>query len=346
MDQTSASSTPLEEVAGRASQHAVTAFELLGDETRLAIMLALWEADDPLVEGPPDPTETCAVSFSELRDRVGIRQGAQFNYHLDKLVDEFVHKTADGYELTQAGRVVVRMVVAAAGFEEESLAPTEIDLDCPNCGAGTAVIYQNHRVYHVCTECGGNHAFDDPHPSGVLEGWSSNPAVLSHPSPEAIYRARKTAAIHQYALRVAGICPQCSGQIETRIHGCERHDAGEDEPCPACGRTYKVAAQFVCTVCKNEAIASIIPLLLKVRPPSVAAFYLEHGIELGYNTLHSETASLLQELKKDADQELVSTDPPRVRVTIRHEGDELRLTLDSDLNVINDTKSQTSETVR
>ena len=36
----------------------------------------------------------------------------------------------------------------------------------------------------------------------------------------------------------------------------------------------------------------------------------------------------------DHEQELVSAEPPRVRVTVRYGGDELRLTIDESMNVL------------
>ncbi|MFT4933083.1 MAG: DNA-binding transcriptional ArsR family regulator, partial [Natronomonas sp.] len=61
-------------------------FAVLADDTRVAILQALWE------------TEDYEASFSELRDAVGMRDSGQFNYHLDKLVGPFVAKAEDGYE--------------------------------------------------------------------------------------------------------------------------------------------------------------------------------------------------------------------------------------------------------
>jgi DNA-binding transcriptional ArsR family regulator len=46
------------------------AFAVVGNETRLAILEALWRS-------PERP-----VTFSDLRRRVGMRDSAQFNYHL------------------------------------------------------------------------------------------------------------------------------------------------------------------------------------------------------------------------------------------------------------------------
>jgi len=63
------------------------AFSLVANETRMDVLKALWEADGPR-------------SFSALRERVGVRDSGQFNYHLGKLVGHFVRKTADGYRLS------------------------------------------------------------------------------------------------------------------------------------------------------------------------------------------------------------------------------------------------------
>jgi DNA-binding transcriptional ArsR family regulator len=100
----------LEAAAGAAGPAATEAFKLLGDETRLAILLALWEAHEPFADGD-------AVGFSTLRDRVGTADSGRFNYHLDRLTDHFVRRTDDGYELREAGLTVGRSVIAVAGFE-------------------------------------------------------------------------------------------------------------------------------------------------------------------------------------------------------------------------------------
>lgn len=66
------------------------AFALLGNETRIAIVDALGDADGSL-------------SFSDLRSAVGVRDSGLFNYHLSKLLGAFVERTDDGYELSEAG---------------------------------------------------------------------------------------------------------------------------------------------------------------------------------------------------------------------------------------------------
>ena len=79
MTDSTVSGSPLESAAGAARSHVTDAFKLLSDEVRLAILLSLWEASDPLAENN-------AVSFSQLFDCIGIRDSGNFSYHLDKLV--------------------------------------------------------------------------------------------------------------------------------------------------------------------------------------------------------------------------------------------------------------------
>lgn len=307
------------------------AFSLLGNETRLAILLALWEAYDPFAEGTWDPTKGNAVPFSELRERVGMRDSGQFNYHLGKLEGLFVEQTEDGYHLLPAGNEVVRSIVSIAGFEDISLEPTEIGIYCRLCDAPTAITYQNQRLYHVCMECDGDISLGDKHPSGVLGGWVGlNPAALSQREPQAVYSATMTEVYHTFAMRSAGICPWCSGKVESKLHVCDSHDPDTQGPCPTCGRTSEWTTRFVCSVCKHPSQISVSDLSL--HHPAVVSFYWGHGIKLGYND--RDTVNLISNLGDVADEELISRDPPRVRVTFVREGDEIQLTYDGELKVV------------
>lgn len=49
------------------------AFAVLGNEIRVDILRALWEAGEPL-------------AYSELQERIGVCDSGRFNYHLRKLV--------------------------------------------------------------------------------------------------------------------------------------------------------------------------------------------------------------------------------------------------------------------
>lgn len=127
------------------------AFELLSNETRLAILLALWEAYDPRAVDN-------AVPFSELYDRIEIRDSGNFTYHLNKLTDHFIKKTDEGYQLRNAGFKIVRGVIAGAGLnlEEQRLQSTKIPRSCESCDGPVELSYEDGRLYQICTACEGN----------------------------------------------------------------------------------------------------------------------------------------------------------------------------------------------
>jgi len=322
MEEKEAIDSALAAAAETSGERAAETFSLLANETRLAILLALWEAYEPYASEN-------AVSFSALRHRVGIRQGAQFNYHLDHLVGRFVEKTEDGYALRRAGHELVRTVVAGTGIEDASQDPVEISIDCPSCGAPTAVTYRDEWLYIVCTDCDGTFQGDD-RPDGMLSGTEFDPAGLTDRPPEMMWRAGWFTGKTHIQLAVEGVCDACSGPITQSLDVCADHDA--EGVCDRCGRQFAVQAQFRCPVCKNHHEAP--PRTVVLHHPAVIAFYYERGVNVQYDDGSFESLRRRGELISDHEQELVSEEPPRVRVTIRYEGDELSLLLDETLDVV------------
>jgi hypothetical protein len=322
-----ATQSPLKRAAGSDTTRAVEAFSLLGHETRLAILLALWDA---YVPGPSDD----AVSFSELLDRVGIRDSGQFNYHLGKLEGHFVRKTEDGYVLRRAGQKLVRAVIAGAGIEEPSLEPTEIDIECPYCGAQTAILYDDGWLYRVCTECEGAYEGDDHQPDGYLTGAALDPAGISNRSLGEMWAAAVTLGHQNMKSMLEGVCPECSGTVDGTLVVCEAHD--DEGVCDNCGRTTAELALLNCQVCKALHAAS--PSTLVAHHPAVVAFYYERGVAIQYETDGFESAKRRVTLTSDHEQELVSTDPHRVLVRVRYAGDVLELTIDEELNVVEERR--------
>ncbi|NIQ59492.1 MAG: helix-turn-helix transcriptional regulator, partial [Gemmatimonadetes bacterium] len=168
MDASKEGGSPLEAAAGAAGPETTKAFELLTDETRLAILLALWESHDPLGDE--------GVSFSELKEQVGIRDSGQFNYHLGKLKGQFVEERDGGYTLGPVGNKIVRAIIGGVGLKPPTLEPAEIDMDCTLCGAPTAITYQDGRLFQLCTECEGTMVETDEYPEGMLYSWRLDPA--------------------------------------------------------------------------------------------------------------------------------------------------------------------------
>lgn len=79
---------------------------LLGDQRRVAIVAELAAAGAV-------PGSATTLRFSRLRDRVGVEDSGQFNYHLGKLCGRLVERTEEGYRLTPAGAALGERLVAA-----------------------------------------------------------------------------------------------------------------------------------------------------------------------------------------------------------------------------------------
>ena len=315
-----ASTSPLETVAGAAGPEAAQAFKRLANEKRLAILVALWEIDEPFEEDD-------AVPFSVLRKHVGMRDKGQFNYHLDLLTGHFVEQTDEGYKLRRAGHQLVQTVIAGTGLKDHSFGPTEIDRDCYLCGAPTLVTYDDDWLYWVCTQCDGLFHSDGV-PEGALAGVAFDPAGFVGRNPEAVLNAAWTGVNYQSPL--GGVCDACSGPMDSWLHLCDEH--ATEGRCPNCGWRDAAVARFRCTVCKWH--FQVAPWWLVIGHPAVIAFYYDRGVPLQFEDGVYYQPRIESDLQTHHEQELVSVDPPRVRVTIQYTDDELRLTLDEGLNVV------------
>jgi len=302
-------------------------FELLGNEIRMGILRALWAAYDPL------STEN-ALSFSELYEAVPVSDSGQFNYHLDKLRGRYVERTDGGYEFRPVGLKLVQSVIAGAG-QEGTFEPTDIAVDCRRCGGDTQLTYDGGRVYHVCTDCGG-HFESEEYPEGTLWGKSFSPAGVAHRSPEELF-ATLTFLDWPMSARLTGnVCPRCSGVLEQSLAVCCDHEPGDERPCRNCGYSEPIRAHWVCAACKHHATGSVSGVVK--NHPAVISFLHDHDVDFGYPYSTNEFDTVVENEKHNAEisyeQELISTDPLRVGVTVEHDGEELALTLDSDLDVL------------
>lgn len=316
--------SPLLDEPGAAGSHATTAFALLGNETRLAVLLALWADLDPRSE---DDT----VSFSRIRDRVGVDDPGNLRYHLSELEGQFVHRHANGggYELRESGLTLVRAVIAGAGVQDATLEPTEIDQPCPLCDAPTAVEYRDGLVVHTCTECEG------PTPGrteadGFLSAVEFDPAGLEGRTADELRAASTVAALRQIGSLFDGLCPACSGAVDGSLECCADHDADGD--CEACGTRFPAWARFQCRVCKNHSVSS--PKGLAMFHPAVIGFYDAHGVSTRTRADDLESVTRVYRLMDDHELILEATDPPRATVTARYSGDEVSLTFDHGANVV------------
>ena len=295
------------------------AFAVLGDETRLGILQALWEAHDPHADDD-------AVPFSELYERVGHDDTGNFNYHLGQLTDHFVTQTATGYTLTGSGFEVVRAVLAGTVSERPRIDPIAIDSRCPRCGGQIQIYYVNQRTMARCIECAG--LFGSDRADGdydCLFHLPFPPAGWEDRTPEEVFHATIRYNFHKIAAYRDGVCPYCGGVVDETIDVCEDHETSERDLCPRCDRYHLVEVREMCRRCKSSEWG---PLTIAILThPAVTAFYKEHGIEHRFASWESCLRG------GTATDEILETDPLRIRVTIPCEDEKLHLTLDRELTV-------------
>jgi DNA-binding transcriptional ArsR family regulator len=273
------------------------AFDALGEDTRVGIVRAL-------IEHRREDPENPALSFSDLRRRVGARDSGGFNYHLDKLRGQFVEQTDDGYRLTYAGVEMATAILSGSFGTDLSLGPTELPDPCPLCDSAIAASYEGGYVEVSCAD---DHTlFRRGFPPGAAEGRSMT-ELLS------------LATFQMYAelsLSVRGTCPACYGPMHTELSeetysdDVERY--GYVATCERCGQMH--------TATVGGAI---------VQHPAVVAFYWAHGEDI------RELAPWNLGFMGGEDAVAVdSTDPLRVAVRVTLDDETLTVTLDGAARVV------------
>lgn len=321
------SASPLDAVTDTVGEPTIEAFETLGNETRLAILLALWDAKSP---GPPvsEPSDP-PIPFSELRERVGIRDSGQFNYHLDKLTGPFVESTDDGYLLTTAAEQVLSAIFAGTLSEHSSFEGEPIDSECGRCGGSVVIDYADGTLLQRCTNCTGT--WREPgDPPGVLSKGYLPPVGLENRTPQEFHWQGNTWTRHRLFSMVEGACPRCSGTVTTHINICEGHDTEDVSICDQCGSEFEFQTNFVCDICKHSWwVPASMPIFTEA---AVRAFYHERGLD--HDALYD--ASETEKLRDSIEQVEVTTGEPfELVVTVEIDGDRLEVTLDDEAHVTN-----------
>jgi DNA-binding transcriptional ArsR family regulator len=299
-----------DEAAGPAPDEA---FAALGNETRMAILRALGEAGTSL-------------SFSELRDRVGVRDSGQFNYHLDRLVGHFVRRSDEGYELRRAGERVVESVLSGAVTEAPEVGPTEVEQSCQYCGTQVLMGYREERTRLFCTECPGIYGPEGPDDHGLLGTLFLPPAGIEGQTPSELLRAAYTWGGLATMSAVGGVCPRCSATVEESVEVCEAHERA-DGVCDACGGRYAVGVRFRCTNCIYDRAGAFGAALLANL--DLLQFLTEHGV----NPVGQSSRSAVG-VAMDYEEDVISAEPFQARFTYTVGGDAITLTVDDDLSVV------------
>lgn len=280
-------------------------FKIIGNETRLAILDALW-----------GPKKTGQMGFAALRKTVGMRDGSQFNFHLKKLVDGgFVEKLDETYSLRQAGARVICTLRTGYLTEHPELAAFEATGRCYACAAPLLARYEDEMYFVECSACDRLHG----------RGWFP-PTVLTGRTPAEALQVGELTMRAALDLAVAGVCPVCNGATERTLSR-----DGSEIPVLSLSidpeRDGFVRAWYVCSRCSAWLTRS--PGDSVVDHPEVVALYDDHGIDI--------RSCQRWELPWTVDHsvlDVISEDPFRVRLTVALEGDERVLTLDEAFEVV------------
>lgn len=277
------------------------AFAALGDDTRVAILEALVDARR---EDPENP----ALSFSALRERVGVADSGRFNYHLGKLRGQFVASEDGEYSLTEAGNEVVGAIFAGTYDDVIDLDPAPLDDDCPFCGTPVVAHFGDGQLR---VECEGDHQLlVTPLPPAAATDRSTGEIVQ--------FAARKTYA--QLDLLTAGICMECYGHVDGEIRRVE----SEDDALPA------YAYHTECARCGY--VTGSVAAVAALRDPAFVAFCHDHGVTVGERLPWTLPGIV------DDDTAGVRDDPPRYETTFELDGERLVVTLDDTGDVVDTTR--------
>lgn len=287
------------------------AFAKLADETRVDILRAVAVAESERETGAEAPH----LSFSELRDRVDVSNSSRFAYHLDQLTGTFLHKAEEGYTFTWSGERIVRTILAGGYGTPIEFDSVPVEGPCPACGedalqAGAETVTIRVR----CADC-----------DGSIASFPLTPGLAADREPEAVVRAAERRTRSDFDDIFAGDCPKCAGRLDREIR--ELNPLPED-PYLTVNRCRECLAPFG------------LPLSMwALSHPATVAFYWNHGIDIRSKPIW-ELFSYLGDGGWTVEAE---SDPRTYRVTLREDGDELRLAFDDDL-AVTDVARLTSET--
>lgn len=289
------------------------AFSVLGNETRMDIVRTLGDAGTPL-------------PFSELRERVGVSDSGQFNYHLDRLTGHFLEQGDDGYALTRAGERVVEAVLSGAVTQAPVVEPSLVEDSCQLCGGRSGITYEEEQVIVYCTECPGVYGANiGPENHGHLGTLFLPPAGVKDRSPTELLRAAQIWGGHATMAAVSGVCPRCSAPIDESIEVCEEHDASGGD-CGNCHGRYAATVRFDCTNCIYERSGAFGVRLL--THTALLEFLTGHGINPIVPSSHGAI-----DVVTSYEEDIVSAEPLEARLTFSVKEDRLTFTVADDFSV-------------
>lgn len=275
------------------------AFRLFSHEIRIDILLALWEAPE------------FRLTFSELQDEVNERDSGKFNYHLSKLVGQFVGHVDDEYELLYPGHRVIDAIRSGMLHQSAEIGPIELGAECPNCDFHLEFRYRNDVGTISCPRC------DEL----VLE-FAFDPGGIVNRSSKEIVAAFEKRTRYIWSLALEGICPICSGDT----HVEPSLTAGKSSEIDHFGDNHPVVISIDCRRCSFYSYPPLGTVLL--NDSEVVCMLLSQDVDL--QTMRLWEMDFIVDPTRIS---LRSTDPLEIDITTAMGGRERRIGLDEDLSI-------------
>jgi hypothetical protein len=232
-----------------------------------------------------------------------MRDSAQFNYHLSKLTDHFVRRSEDGYEFQYAGEKVVRAILAGTFTDRVSL-EFPVTGECFDCGGSLEGRYADERLAIQCTDCDATYGRYGFPPGGLRDRTTTE-----------LESAFDQRVRHLHCLAADGVCPECGGRVDTDVVPDVEDKLGGE-----------VRVDHTCAQCQHT-ISSPVGLSL-LDDSKVVSYHADHGVELNTRK-HWTLRWCVTDETTDFEE-----NPVRLTVTIPLDGEELAVTLDGDLQVL------------
>ncbi len=277
------------------------AFGLVANELRFEIVEALWDA---LTDGE------APLAFSELRERVGLRDSGQFNYHLGKLTPRFVRQVEGGYELAYAGQRIVGAAVSGTYTDADVTVDPVVAGDCPQCDAAIEAAYDQGSIVIECTGCD----------LVITDGLPAPPVLAAHHDPEELPAVFNRLVQQRIRALTEGFCSLCGGPVDSTPIPFLDDDHGSD---PDDGH---VGVAHQCRACEREIYSAATGCVLD--HPTVAGAYADHGVDL------RETPVWELDWIGDSVSTVESERPPRLRIALEVGDEVVRVTVDDDCEVV------------
>lgn len=279
---------------GEADTGPADAFSALSDPLRVDIIRALCEHHRESQTLDP-------IGFADFRRRVGVDDPGRFRYHLQKLQEDFVEKTDEGYRLTYAGKKVVDAILMGTYTSEVSKDAAELDSDCFICDNPAVATYENGLCVVSC---------ENDHP---LFTWQVPPTAAAGATPAEIVEVAELLARQGLERALSGICTECYHPIETDV---------------VVEESEKPILRAVCETCGARLISPVGYCLL--ANPRVAALYHRHGRDLDESHIWE-----LSFIRDETALTVLEESPARVEVDASLEEETLEVTVNESGHAVN-----------